>query len=250
MENTKVCKVCQTGYPATLEYFHKQKNGKFGCRTICKKCVANTTDREARRKYHSQYYQKNRIKVNHFLQHVEAERLATTTEATKSTVVETQAEFIEEFSLDANTPEDDTIAMKIAEEELSSTKTMLSSLTTAGKREAIVSSQQKEFDYYAQLKADHALAESLQVQENTNDTSNDEAIARTLQAEHDNQPAYSKTSTSGEQLANDKAYAQQLQTKFDNEMPRAQVAQNPTISTSCRQESTSASAASLPRLVR
>ena len=63
MNHTKVCTVCQEAFPATNEYFHKSKGGKFGCRNQCKKCVANTTDREARKKYHSQYYQKNKTKV-------------------------------------------------------------------------------------------------------------------------------------------------------------------------------------------
>lgn len=63
MNNTKVCKVCQETLPANSKYFHVQKQGKFGCRTICKKCVANTTDKEARKKYYKEYYQKNRNKV-------------------------------------------------------------------------------------------------------------------------------------------------------------------------------------------
>lgn len=75
MYYTKVCKVCQEKLPATNEYFHKQKNGKFGLRTVCKKCVATTTDREARRKYHSQYYQKNRTKViKHQLEYIKNNR--------------------------------------------------------------------------------------------------------------------------------------------------------------------------------
>jgi hypothetical protein len=75
MYYTKLCKVCQEKLPATSEYFHKQKNGKFGLRTVCKKCVANTTDREARRKYHSQYYQKNRTKViKHQLEYIKNNR--------------------------------------------------------------------------------------------------------------------------------------------------------------------------------
>lgn len=75
MNYTKTCKVCQETFLATTEYFHKQKNGKFGLRTVCKKCVANTTDREARRKYHSQYYQKNRSKViKHQLEYIKNNR--------------------------------------------------------------------------------------------------------------------------------------------------------------------------------
>jgi len=36
MYYTKLCKVCQEKLPATSEYFHKQKKGKFGLRTVCK----------------------------------------------------------------------------------------------------------------------------------------------------------------------------------------------------------------------
>jgi hypothetical protein len=63
MNHTKVCKVCQEELPATFEYFHKQKYGKFGCRTICKQCISSTTDKIARKKYYNEYYQKNRNKV-------------------------------------------------------------------------------------------------------------------------------------------------------------------------------------------
>ena len=35
---TKICVACNVEFPATLEYFTKQKNGKFGLRSKCKKC--------------------------------------------------------------------------------------------------------------------------------------------------------------------------------------------------------------------
>lgn len=61
--NTKVCTECKEKFPATSEYFHKSKGGKFGCRNKCKNCVANTTDREARKKYYKQYYEKHKTKI-------------------------------------------------------------------------------------------------------------------------------------------------------------------------------------------
>jgi hypothetical protein len=63
MDYIKVCKVCQIEYPATTEYFHKQKQGKFGYRTICKKCIANNTDREKQKIYYRKYYEINKNKV-------------------------------------------------------------------------------------------------------------------------------------------------------------------------------------------
>jgi hypothetical protein len=35
---TKICTVCKTELPATLEFFHAQSNGKYGVRGWCKKC--------------------------------------------------------------------------------------------------------------------------------------------------------------------------------------------------------------------
>jgi len=75
MNYTKTCKVCQEALPATIEYFHKHKNGKFGLRTICKKCVASHTDKEARRKYYRDYYQLNKEKViKHQLEYIKNNR--------------------------------------------------------------------------------------------------------------------------------------------------------------------------------
>jgi hypothetical protein len=38
---TKVCTKCDKKYDATLEFWHKQKIGKYGLRSICKVCVRN-----------------------------------------------------------------------------------------------------------------------------------------------------------------------------------------------------------------
>lgn len=35
---TKICTNCKKKYPTTLKYWHKQKNGKHGLKSICKTC--------------------------------------------------------------------------------------------------------------------------------------------------------------------------------------------------------------------
>lgn len=39
MEETKICTKCENNLPATSEYFHKQKNGKYGLKPWCKVCT-------------------------------------------------------------------------------------------------------------------------------------------------------------------------------------------------------------------
>lgn len=36
---TKVCTICNREFPATEEYFYKDKSGKYGVRAICKECL-------------------------------------------------------------------------------------------------------------------------------------------------------------------------------------------------------------------
>ena len=36
---TKVCTTCGKEYPATTEYFHKVKHGKYGLKSVCKECI-------------------------------------------------------------------------------------------------------------------------------------------------------------------------------------------------------------------
>ena len=36
----KVCTLCNKNVPATSEYFHKKKNGKYGLGSRCKECQA------------------------------------------------------------------------------------------------------------------------------------------------------------------------------------------------------------------
>jgi len=63
MNHTKTCTVCQETFPATNEYFHKQKYGKYGIRANCKKCAAKNIDKQARKKYHDAYYAKNKQNI-------------------------------------------------------------------------------------------------------------------------------------------------------------------------------------------
>ena len=38
---TQVCTICGREFPATVEYFHKNKNGKYGLKPTCKECINN-----------------------------------------------------------------------------------------------------------------------------------------------------------------------------------------------------------------
>ena len=40
---TRICTTCKKEYPATLEYFHKMKNGKHGLKNACKTCSNEAT---------------------------------------------------------------------------------------------------------------------------------------------------------------------------------------------------------------
>lgn len=51
--NTKICRKCQQELPATSEYFHKHKSGKYGLLSRCRSCT---------REYGKNHYQKNREK--------------------------------------------------------------------------------------------------------------------------------------------------------------------------------------------
>ena len=50
---TKVCTKCNVEYPATAEYFHRSKSGKYGLTARCKKCIS-----EYYYKYNAQHSQK------------------------------------------------------------------------------------------------------------------------------------------------------------------------------------------------
>ena len=53
-DKTKTCAKCGKTLPATTEYFHKKKTGKYGLNSICKKCRA---------KYGKQYRENNKDKI-------------------------------------------------------------------------------------------------------------------------------------------------------------------------------------------
>lgn len=123
--------------------------------------------------------------------------------------------------------------LQVAAQELESTGAILSKLPPLKKLSAIISSQQKEFDHWAQVKADHLLAETLQEQYTQEGT--ESALPN-------------KTSTPDAQLASDETLARQLQAKFDFEAHAPAAASTPK---SCRQEAASSgSAVSPPKLTR
>lgn len=63
---TKKCTKCGEEKPATPEFFHRQKLGKFGLRALCKVCVRNydkkyyQENREHKKEYDKKYRQENR----------------------------------------------------------------------------------------------------------------------------------------------------------------------------------------------
>lgn len=38
MENTKRCRTCGETKPATTEYFHKNRGGRYGLSSVCRPC--------------------------------------------------------------------------------------------------------------------------------------------------------------------------------------------------------------------
>ena len=54
-EPTKVCTKCGVKYPATREYFHAQKLGKYGLISMCRKC-----NNERRKKYREENPEKEK----------------------------------------------------------------------------------------------------------------------------------------------------------------------------------------------
>lgn len=50
----KTCTKCGKQLPATTEYFHKKKNGKYGLHAICKKCI---------KEYNKQRFESNRDEI-------------------------------------------------------------------------------------------------------------------------------------------------------------------------------------------
>ncbi|MCK5600300.1 hypothetical protein KAR91_00345 [Candidatus Pacearchaeota archaeon] len=58
MNDVKQCTKCGVSHPATLEYFHKAKKGKFGLASGCKKCRAKQA-----KEYHQKPDVKRRRKI-------------------------------------------------------------------------------------------------------------------------------------------------------------------------------------------
>lgn len=69
---TKVCTVCGREFPATLEYFRKNKAGKYGLDTQCKECRAEKNrqwrkdNKDEIAEYNRQYYQEHKDKVTEY----------------------------------------------------------------------------------------------------------------------------------------------------------------------------------------
>lgn len=55
----KKCTCCGNELPATLEFYHAMKKGKFGVRSVCKKCVSENMKKVRRT---PEFREKNRIK--------------------------------------------------------------------------------------------------------------------------------------------------------------------------------------------
>ena len=65
----KTCTKCGETLPATTEYFHKKKTGKYGLSSICKKCALervkqyNKDNKDKIAKYKKQWYEDNKDKL-------------------------------------------------------------------------------------------------------------------------------------------------------------------------------------------
>ena len=51
--NKKICSRCNIEYPASTEYFYRDKNGLYGLRSICKMCQKNI-EKKTKRKLRNQ----------------------------------------------------------------------------------------------------------------------------------------------------------------------------------------------------
>jgi len=59
----KICTKC--GIEKQISYFHKEKNGKYGVRSICKKCrkTDNAVNKNSIQAYNKEYYKNNGKKI-------------------------------------------------------------------------------------------------------------------------------------------------------------------------------------------
>ncbi len=69
MDKLKTCTKCKKELPATKEYFHSQKKGKYGVRSHCKKCHYkcnidyNSKNKQKVTEYNRNYYKDNYVKL-------------------------------------------------------------------------------------------------------------------------------------------------------------------------------------------
>ena len=65
----KRCTKCGKTLPATTEYFHKYKRGKYGLKSECKKCASERVkqhykdNKDKSTEYNKQYYKDNKDKI-------------------------------------------------------------------------------------------------------------------------------------------------------------------------------------------
>ena len=66
MNYTKRCTKCQGEFPATLEFFHKQKTGKYGLVSRCKQCIKvyNEQNNDRKAEYNRRYRKENKEQIS------------------------------------------------------------------------------------------------------------------------------------------------------------------------------------------
>ncbi|KKK98948.1 hypothetical protein LCGC14_2637670 [marine sediment metagenome] len=62
----KSCTKCRKELPETSEFFYREKKGRNGLRSVCKKCASNydknkNVDKIKKNKYQRDYYKKRRV---------------------------------------------------------------------------------------------------------------------------------------------------------------------------------------------
>jgi len=63
--NNKICKKCGEEFPATMEFFDKKKDGKYGFKARCKRCIKiyRAENKENISEYLKQYREANKEKI-------------------------------------------------------------------------------------------------------------------------------------------------------------------------------------------
>lgn len=74
INKSKICGKCENEYPATSEYFYRQRGGKYGFASRCKKCVAEYDkyyqQSEKGRRYRKKYQQSEKGKMSVLKSHL------------------------------------------------------------------------------------------------------------------------------------------------------------------------------------